>query len=313
VVREAYHARFLCAARHSLRRLDSGCQACVHRHAECPGVYSGAIAIPDETLGNIVNRLAALLAALLGFSLSAPAPAAAAEAQQPGLLVFAAASLTNVLEEISTNWTRRSGVPVKLSFAASSALARQIEAGGKADIFISADEDWMDYLGQRTLIAPATRREIAGNSLVLIAPADSKARITLRPGVRLDAVLGTGRLATGDPETVPAGRYARSALQSLGVWDQLKDRLVPADNVRGALNFVARGEVPLGVVYATDAKAEKAVRIVATFPEDTHAAITYPAAATSLARPESIAYLTYLSGADAAITWKKYGFQELRK
>jgi molybdate transport system substrate-binding protein len=147
----------------------------------------------------------------------------------------------------------------------------------------------------------------------LIAPADSKVRLNLAPGVSFAAALGKGRLATGDPAAVPVGRYAKSAFESLGVWDQLKDRLVPADNVRGALNFVARGEAPLGVVYATDAKAEKAVRIVATFPENTHAPITYPAARTSTGRPESIGYLTYLSGAAAEITWKKYGFQELTK
>jgi len=258
------------------------------------------------------SRMAATLAVLITF-LCAASRAPAREPEKPELLVFAAASLTNVLEELSADWTRRSGVPVKLSFAASSALARQIEAGGHADVFVSADREWMDYLADRELIDGASRRDVVGNSLVLIAPADSKARVTLTRGVDLTAALGAGRLATGDPATVPVGRYARAALQSLGAWNVLKDRLVPADNVRGALNFVARGEVPLGVVYATDARAEKAVRVVATFPADSHAPIVYPAAKTAVGRPEAIGYLTYLSGTTAVVTWKKYGFQELAK
>jgi molybdate transport system substrate-binding protein len=240
-------------------------------------------------------------------------PIPAADPQKPELLVFAAASLTNVLEELSAEWTRQTGVPVKLSFASSSALARQIEAGGRADVFLSADQEWMDYLVQRQLVDTRSRRDLVGNTLVLVAPANSKITITLGPGVSFARALGTGRLATGDPATVPVGRYAKAAFESLGIWDQLKDRLVPADNVRGALNFVARGEVPLGVVYATDAKAEKAVRVVATFPANTHLPITYPAARTANGRSEAIVYLTYLSGSDAGLTWKKYGFQELGK
>jgi molybdate transport system substrate-binding protein len=252
-----------------------------------------------------------LFAALAALAASLPAPAR--EPTRPPLLVFAAASLTDVLEELSADWTRQSGVPVKLSFAASSALARQIEAGGQADVFVSADREWMDYLGARGLVDPATRRDLAGNSLVLIAPADSAIRVTLTRGVDLRAALGDGRLATGDPATVPVGRYARAAFESLGAWDQLKDHLVPADNVRGALNFVARGEVPLGVVYATDARVEKAVRIVATFPATTHPRITYAAAKTATGRPDAIGYLAYLGGTVAGATWKKFGFQELGK
>jgi molybdate transport system substrate-binding protein len=261
---------------------------------------------------SVCVRLAPLLFSCIT-ALSASLPAPAREPGRPPLLVFAAASLTDVLQELSADWTRRSGVPVKLSLAASSALARQIEAGGQADVFVSADGEWMDYLGARGLVDPATRRNVAGNSLVLIAPADSAIRVTLTRGVDLRAALRDGRLATGDPATVPVGRYARAAFESLGIWDQLKDRLVPADNVRGALNFVARGEVPLGVVYATDARVEKAVRVVATFPATTHAPITYHAAKTTTGRPEAIGYLTYLSGAEAGITWKKFGFQELGK
>jgi molybdate transport system substrate-binding protein len=249
--------------------------------------------------------------ATLAAGLLATRPAPARDPQPPALLVFAAASLTNVLEELSAEWTRQSGVPVKLSFAASSVLARQIEAGSPADVFMPADQDWMNYLAQRRLIDAASRRDLVGNSLVLIAPADSKVTITLARGVDLGAALGNGRLATGDPATVPAGRYARAAFESLGVWERLEDRLAPADNVRGALNFVARGEAPLGVVYATDAQAESAVRVVATFPAATHPPITYPAAKTSAGRPDAIGYLAYLSSAPAATIWTKHGFQEL--
>lgn len=252
--------------------------------------------------------IASIAAAIVALATASPAPAQ--ERTEPGLLVFAAASLTDVLCELSAAWTRRSGIPVKLSFAASSALARQIEAGGRADVFISADRPWMDYLARHGLIDVASRRELAGNSLVLIAPADSPVRLRLERGVDFAAALGTGRLATGDPATVPAGRYAKSAFESLGVWPQLEHRLAVADNVRGALDFVARGEAPLGVVYATDAKAETAVRVVATFPAGTHPPITYPAAVTAVARPASRAYLSYLGGADAMTTWKKYGFPE---
>jgi molybdate transport system substrate-binding protein len=258
------------------------------------------------------GRLTALLCLSVAFTIASPR-LPAAEAKRPALLVLAAASLGDVLEELSADWTRRTGVRVKLSIAASSVLARQIEAGNEADVFISADREWMDYLAERGLIVDDSRRDLAGNSLVLIAPADSRITLTLQPGVDIVAALGTGRLATGDPATVPAGRYARAAFQNLGVWDQLEGRLVPADNVRGALTFVARGEVPLGVVYATDAKAERAVRVVATFPANTHAPIVYPAAMTAAARPAAIGYLTYLSGTDAGLTWKKYGFQELTK
>jgi molybdate transport system substrate-binding protein len=237
----------------------------------------------------------------------------AADANKPQLLVFAAASLTNVLGELSPQWEKTSGVTVKLSFAASSVLARQIEAGGTADVFVSADQEWMDYLQSRNLLDKSSRRNLVGNRLVLIAPADSKIELKIAPAFKLGAALGTGRLATGDPDTVPVGRYARSALTSLGVWDEIADRLVRADNVRSAMMFVARGEVPLGIVYTTDALVDPKVRIVDTFPENTHAPITYPAAATSTARKEATAYLEFLSSADARETWKKFGFLEIKK
>ena len=237
----------------------------------------------------------------------------AAAPKQPELLVFAAASLTNALGDLSTDWQKTSGVTIKLSFAASSVLARQIEAGGKADVFISADQEWMDYLQTRGLIEKPTRRNLVGNRLVLIAPADSKIELRIAPGFPLASALAGGRLATGDPDTVPVGRYARSALTSLGLWDEIQDRLVRADNVRSAMMFVARGEVPLGIVYTTDALADQKVRIVDTFPANTHTPITYPAAVVDGAHSEAQPFIAFLGGADARDTWKKYGFVELKK
>lgn len=241
------------------------------------------------------------------------APVQAADHKEPALLVFAAASLTNVLGELTTAWQSSSGVPVKTSFAASSILARQIEAGGKADVFISADQEWMDYLQSRGLIDKSSRRNLAGNRLVLIAPADSKVALAIAPGFPLVAALGGGRLSTGDPDTVPVGRYARSALVSLGLWDEIQDRLVRADNVRSAMMFVARGESPLGIVYTTDALVDPKVRIVDTFPENTHAPITYPGAVTKGSHGRAADFLVFLASQQARDTWQKFGFLELTK
>jgi molybdate transport system substrate-binding protein len=202
---------------------------------------------------------------------------------------------------------------VKFSFAASSVLARQIEAGGKADLFISADQEWMDYLQSRGLIDRQSRRNLVGNRLVLIAPADSKVELKIAPGFDLAGALGTRRLATGDPDTVPVGRYARSALVTLGIWDEIQDRLVRADNVRSAMMFVARGEVPLGIVYTTDARVDPKVRIVDTFPENSHPPITYPGAVIKRADSQAIAFLDYLASLDARDTWQRFGFLELKK
>lgn len=251
-------------------------------------------------------------AAVLLATLLTP-PAGAQETNRHELLVFAAASLTNVLGELSKSYERRGGVPVKLSFASSSVLARQIEAGGKADAFICADQEWMDYLQQRNLIEKQSRRNLVGNRLVLIAPADSRVDLKIGPGFPLAAALGGGRLSTGDPDTVPAGRYARSALVSLGLWDEIQDRLVRADNVRSAMMYVSRGESPLGIVYTTDALLDPKVRIVDTFPENTHAPITYPGATTRGARPQAIAYLNYLASPEVSETWRRFGFLELKK
>ena len=237
--------------------------------------------------------------------------ARADDAKKPELLVFAAASLTNVLGELAPAWQQASGVGVKLSFAASSVLARQIEAGSNADAFISADQEWMDYLQSRNLLDRSSRVNLVGNRLVLIAPADSKIELMIERGFALGDALAGGRLATGDPDTVPVGRYARSALTSLGVWDQVADRMVRADNVRSAMLFVSRGEVPLGIVYTTDAAVDPKVRIVDTFPENSHAPITYPAAATRGAKAEAKAFVLFLKSEAARVAWRKYGFLEL--
>jgi len=253
-----------------------------------------------------LRPLLALAGLLLGLSGSVPARAA-----EPGLLVFAAASLTNVLEELGGAYTRETGQPVKFSFAASSALARQLEAGAAADVFLSADIEWMDYVQARGLIQRATRRDLLGNRLVLIAPAASTVSLEIAPGFPLAAALGTGRLATGDPDYVPVGRYARSALSSLGVWSEVADRLVRADNVRTALAFVSRGEAPLGIVYATDARVDPGVRVVGVFPADTHLPITYPVAVTHGAREGAARFVEFLRGSAAGETFRKSGFLTL--
>jgi molybdate transport system substrate-binding protein len=238
------------------------------------------------------------------------APAHAADDRNQEILVFAAASLTNVLDEIGAAYTQQTRHKVKFSYAASSALARQLEAGARADVFFSADLEWMDYVQARGLIDRTTRRNVLGNRLALVAPADSKIELQIAPGFALAAALGNGRLATGDPQSVPVGKYARSALTSLGVWNDVADRLVRADNVRSALAFIARGETPLGIVYETDAKVEKRVRVVDFFPADSHPPIVYPVAVTAQARPAARQFLHFLQSGPAQEAFKKYGFQD---
>jgi len=235
-------------------------------------------------------------------------PVAAAAPPEERLLVLAAASLTNALNDIGLAYTRASGQPVKFSFAASSALARQLEAGAHADLFISADTDWMDYLQRRSLIDSSTRRDIAGGQLVLIAPATSKVQLRIGPGFGLASALGSGRLAMADPDSVPAGRYGREALTSLRVWPGVAHRVARAENVRAALELVARGEAPLGIVYRTDALVETRVRIVDAFPPGSHAPIVYPAAMTSVAGAGARRFLDYLSSSAAQNILRQYGF-----
>jgi molybdate transport system substrate-binding protein len=245
---------------------------------------------------------------LLLATVSFAAPVLAHAAGKPPVTVYAAISLTNVLDELGTQFRRATGTPVKFSYAASSVLARQLEAGAAADVFVSADREWMDYLAQRALIQPASRVDVAGNALVLVAPADGRVTLEIAPGFGLAAALGGGRLALADPSTVPAGRYAQAALTSLGVWDSVRARVAGAENVRAALAFVARGEAPLGIVYATDARAEPRVRVVGTLPPATHPPIAYPAAATANAGPEALAFVRFLASPVARATFEKYGF-----
>jgi molybdate transport system substrate-binding protein len=250
-----------------------------------------------------------ILSALALLCLSIPpASLAAAETKQPEILVFAAASLTNALQEIGAAYEKAAAVRVRMSFDASSNLAHQIEAGAPADLFFSADTRWMDYLESRHLIKTATRRNVVGNQLVLIAAAGSHIKLKIAPHFPLAAALGQGRLATADPDSVPAGLYARSALSTLGVWNEVADRLARAENVRAALGYVARGEAPLGIVYSSDALVEKNVRVVDTFPASTHEPIVYPVALTTSAKGEAAGFLAYLLSPQGREVFVKYGF-----
>jgi len=260
-------------------------------------------------MGRPDNALKLLLVAA---SLIACGAAVAAEPDARPVTVFAAASLTDVLTELGDSFTKSTGVRTRFSFAASSLLARQIEAGANADVYFSADRDWMDYLEQRDLIQKATRHDLLGNRLALIAPADSSVQLTISPGFPIVVPLGKGRLATGDPDAVPVGRYARSALTSLGVWNDVADRLVRAEDVRTALMFVARGEAPLGIVYETDVRVEKRVRLVGVFPEDSHPPIRYPMALTKVAIADSARFAAYVRSDASRAVFERYGFIVLR-
>ncbi len=251
------------------------------------------------------RRFIALFAVILAFA----APALA-QPQAP-LTVFAAASMRDVLDAQAAAFTRAGGPPVRFSYAASSAIARQIESGAPADIFISADSDWMDYVAQRGLIDTRSRRNLVTNRLALIAPADSKLSLSLQKNTALLAALGGGRLAMAGPD-VPAGRYGRAALTSLGVWSSVEGRVVQADNVRNAMMFVSRGEAPLGVVYDTDAKVDPKVRIVGLFPENSHPRIVYPAAVVKTsANPAAARFMTFLRSPAAQDVFRTYGFKPL--
>jgi molybdate transport system substrate-binding protein len=235
-------------------------------------------------------------------------------AQTPApVLVFAAASMQTAIDELSPAITQATGVPVKASYAASSALARQIESGAPADIFISADLDWMDYVAQRHLIRAESRTNLLGNDLVMIAPAGRPVSLTIGPGFPLAAALGNDRLAVADPAAVPAGKYAKEALTSLGVWESVVGKLAPAENVRAALLLVSRAEAPLGIVYRTDALVDKGVAVIGAFPDSSHAPIVYPAALTSTSAPAAARVLEFLRGAAAKPVFERLGFKVLTK
>ena len=234
---------------------------------------------------------------------------ALAEAQPAApVTVFAASSLTDSLNTVASAYQAKTGIKVTLSFGASSTLARQIEQGARADLFLSADIDWMDYLQKKGLIEDTTRKDLLGNRLVLIAAADAKPAPKIAPGFDLAGALGDRRLALADPASVPAGRYAKAALTSLGVWDKIAPKVAQAENVRVALEYVARGEAPYGIVYATDAKVAPKLRIAGVFPESSHPAIVYPAALTKTASPGAKAFLEFLGGAQARAIFEKAGF-----
>ena len=246
--------------------------------------------------------------ALLLIAVSLASTAARAQ-DDAGLTVFAAASLKEALDDAAAAYRKQTGVPVRVSYAASSALARQIEQGAPADVFFSADLEWMDYLQQRNRLDVATRRSLLGNRLVLIAPRASKARVDLNRPATLLAALGGGRLAIGQTRTVPAGKYAKASLESLSLWNGVRPRLAESESVRAALMLVARGETPLGIVYASDAKAEPGVRVVATFPEDSHPPIVYPVAALRGARAAQAArFVQWLGSPAADALFTKRGF-----
>ena len=236
----------------------------------------------------------------------------AAQAQDKSITVFAAASMKNALDDVDAAFTKQSGIKVVASYDASSALMKQIEGGAPADVFVSADLKWMDYGSQKKVIKDDTRVNLLGNELVLIAAKDSKiGNVTIAPGFDLAKLAGDGRIATGDVKAVPVGLYAQAALQKLGVWAAVEPKMAMTANVRAALVLVARGEAPLGIVYSTDAKVEPGVKIVGTFPENSHDPIIYPVAATVNAKPDATPYLAFLRSAAAKAIFESYGFTVL--
>ena len=249
---------------------------------------------------------------LLGLAMTAATlhgvPIAAAHAED--VTIFAAASLKNALDDVAASYEAVTGQSVLISYAGSSALAKQIEAGAPADIFFSADLAWMDYLAERDLIQSDSRQTLLGNEIVLVAPADSDASLTLAKGVDIADALGeAGHIAMANVDSVPAGRYGKAAFQWLGIWDAVALRVVQADSVRAALAFVATGEAPLGVVYKTDANSEPKVRVVGVFPPDSHPPILYPAAlVASSTNPGAGAFFDYLRSDKAAPAYEKQGF-----
>ena len=233
------------------------------------------------------------------------------QARAQALTVFAAASLTDAMKQVSELWVKAGHQAPRQSFASSSTLARQIENAAPANIFASADEQWMDYLAKKDLIVPATRKDLLGNDLVLVVPATHPVHVNIGPGFDLMALLGPdGRLSTGDPAHVPAGIYAEQALKKLGLWEKVSPRLAPAADVRSALLLVERNEAPAGIVYSTDAAASKAVSVAGVFPDNSHDPITYPfAVIKSGDTPEARAFLAFLSTPEVREVWTKNGFK----
>jgi molybdate transport system substrate-binding protein len=248
-------------------------------------------------------KIAFALALASGFS------ASSAFAQEKGLTIFAAASMKNALDDVDAAYTAKTGVKVTASYAASSVLAKQIGQGAPADIFLSADTDWMDYATKQKTINIETRTNLLGNSIVLIAPKDSSIeKVAVATGFDLAKLAGTGRIATGDVASVPVGKYAKAALEKLGAWEAAAPKFAMAESVRAALTLVARGEAVLGIVYATDAKVEPGVKIVGIFPAESHPPVIYPVAATTSAGAGAASYLDFLRTSAAKTIFEKYGF-----
>lgn len=247
-----------------------------------------------------------LVAGLVAASLAFAVPASA---QSGNVLVFAAASLKEALDGVAAQWRKETGKTAVISYAASSALARQIENGAPSDMFISADLDWMDYVASKSLIKAGTRSNLLGNRIVLVAPKASTATVRIEPNFPLASLLGSGRLALADVNAVPAGKYAKASLDKLGVWASVEGKVAQSENVRAALLLVSRGEAPFGIVYQTDAAADPGVKVVGVFPENTHPQIIYPVALTArTAKPDAAAFLAYLQSPAARPLFAAQGF-----
>lgn len=251
----------------------------------------------------------ARLAFVFGIALlAAPYPARA----QQTITIFAAASLKNAIDDVDAAFTKKTGINAVVSYASTAALMKQIEQGAPADVFISADLTWMDYGAEKKLIQDATRINLLGNKLVLIAPKDSKASdVAIAPGFDIARLAGDGRIAVADVRAVPAGRYAKAALESFGVWPAAEKKLAMVENVRAALALVARAETPIGIVYATDARVEPGVKIIGHFPDGSYPPIAYPVAATTNANAAAGQYLAFLRTAEAKAIFERYGFSFL--
>jgi len=261
----------------------------------------------------MLARLIAAFCLLIPLA-AAPQPAAAqSTGEQATLTVFAAASMRNALDDVNKAFTKTSGVRVTASYAASSALAKQIAQGAPTDIYVSANIKWMDFLAKQKLVKPGTRIDLLGNRLVLIAPKDSKLdHVTIKKGFNIAKLAGSGRIAVADTKAVPAGLYAKAALISLGAWKAAQPKLAQAENVRATLAYVARGETPFGIVYATDAKIEPKVKIVGTFPAGSHPPITYPVGRIAASKnAHDVAYLRFLQTPTAKTIFERYGFSFL--
>ena len=266
-------------------------------------------------LGRLTLTSIFLAEAMMSMAANMPAQAQHATTTGESTIVFAAASLRNALDETNKAYAKVTGTKVVASYAASSALVKQIEQGAPADVFISADLHWMDYAAKKKLIKPDTRVNLLGNRLVLIAGKESRLdRFDIAKGFDIAKLAGDGRIAVANVKAVPAGRYAKSALESLGVWPMAERKLAMAENVRAALAYVARAETAIGIVYETDARVEPGVKIIGVFPEDSHPPVTYPAAAVAESRNmQATRYLSFLHSSAAKVIFEKYGFSFLIK